>query len=64
MNSIKLQKKWKEVVKGDYISGETPQVIFQIAGSAEIRFIKVNIHENKNNSSVIIGEVEVFDKTN
>lgn len=58
------KKEWNEVAKGEYMPGSIPQVIIQIAGSHEVRFLRVNIREKKKNASVIIGEIEVFGKTN
>jgi len=57
------KKNWKEVAKGDYLSGSVPQAIFQIPDDSEVRFLRVHIMEKKKNASVIIGEIEVFGNT-
>jgi hypothetical protein len=57
------QKEWKVVANGEYLPGGIPQVNFQIPDNSEVRFLRVHIKEKKKNSSVIIGEIEVFGKT-
>jgi len=58
------KKEWNEVAKGEYITGSIPQVIFQIKDNSEVRFLRVHFSEKKENTSVVIGEIEVFGKTN
>jgi len=58
------KKEWKEKAKGKYLSANGTQVIFQVQDASEVRFLKVNVTEKKKNSNVILGEIEVFGKTN
>lgn len=58
------KKEWKEVTKGEYLPGSIPQIILPIPDNSEVRFLRVQLLEKKKNSSVVIGEIEVFGNTN
>lgn len=57
------QKDWEEVATGEYLSGASPEIKFQVRDESAVRFIRVNLTAKRAETPVVIGEIEVFGKT-
>jgi len=58
------QKDWYTVAKGNYSFSNTPNITYDIADNSEVRFLRVNFTSINSTEPLVIGEIEVFGKTN
>jgi len=58
------QKKWKQVAKGEYVTGSVPVLSFEVTDSSKVRFLRVNITAKDDTLPLGVGEIEVFGSTN